>query len=32
MGLENVKSNIQAQTTTSVPAMANEEEDDDLPF
>jgi hypothetical protein len=32
MGLENVKSNIQAQTTTSVPAMANEEEEDDLPF
>jgi hypothetical protein len=32
MGLENVKSNIQAQTTDSVPAMATEEEDDDLPF
>jgi hypothetical protein len=32
MGIENVKSSIQAQTTTSVPAMANEEEDDDLPF
>lgn len=33
MGLENVKSNIQTQTTTSVPAMANEEEEeDDLPF
>lgn len=32
MGIENVKSSIQAQTTTSVPAMANEEDEDDLPF
>jgi hypothetical protein len=33
MGLENVKSNIQAQTTTStVTSVIEDEEDDDLPF